>query len=1632
MEHVDIAALRPTLDALESKQIKAVVTLIWPYSSSQRQFALLLAEPDLRLRRKKGQVRARFSSTSARALATTGVGIGDEVVLSLHGAQFVQHGAVGTPGKSLDWELAYTQTVAVSVRRNGAEMANLELIDAVPTPAPRSPVKKQAAAPSPIPQWSSPAFLKRARLSDGPFFEQPAYDPLADESYEGHDKKRRRKSYRDWKAWTYTARTPSPEKEDTRTEDELDEVPSSPSRPPQLPKTPVSPSRTEPTSAAVEALEDSEYIEETTIADSAQGDTTIDDGELQKVHVPLSMSPGRQKRDTVRDGDYYNSYPPPLDSQYDFGGDTELNTEDEDEDEDATVPDVEVVDASATEIATELEDEQEETNGKPLTVAPQIVAEPLEVEDDDTASATEEESVFEAAKPDQPKEALVDVEDTTVDEVVPEVAEPAIIVDESLAVAMPPPSLPVLHTDFAPPTAADSLAPIGTEPSSPDLKAVDSATLPLPSPFPGEQAASYFDHVSAGQQVPLDGPVAQEEPEAESDAEYIMESSFFSSISSSRAGGLHQDHETAFAPLRFTFGMDGAGWSRPLELSSPPPEDTLADAAGDKDDSNAGPDHDLAQLEVVNESVVSERPQNTEGVNRSSLAETSEEDVAKALTTLNDTAKHVTDIALPPAQANPAEVIGVDPVQKPTSVVNLSSDVESDQSEDEDAVKAELEEEQSSEEETEPESEDEVESESDEEHETEPEGEEMDVQQVLPPSGQVRIEPDTTINTELEAEDERRQPHEDVPVSTQASASVSGVVDLGSPSADESSDKEDNSKVVKPKPVQTDDGVGDVNSSKHVGDTNTSQLKNYDPGAGLKEQPVAATIPGSFDDFIAMDVVQEPATVVSSSLDRSIREPASFAIPDTHEEPPSLGFDDWEPQLGMDESLPFIGNEDNFTSKIDTEHPDVKMESVEDIETQDVPQESRTDPATEVRIGVPENVHKLGEPQFKSVPATAPARNTRSKAKSAASPPEEDPYVSRLSTSMRRTRSKASSDSTNRNTTSPTQARAPPRSTATPTRDATQTSPYSLRSQSKNLSPEKAIASSQTAPVHRSPRKLVRRDTDFDIVPSQVENRDVIGSMFEPSQELGFGYSQLSQGRYSDVGFVKDSEEDTTHSEGSITTVQYSDDDQAHTNMSVEAADEEPATPRLKPPPASLSQTRRQTRSRSRSTGQQSTIVSPSQPPQSPRRSPRLTRSTFSASPSPRITRTTREPAQASSPMPVAADEQQEDEATPTVKEQSAIYPVLPIEGEGDLGSSPPAPSIASITSRRSPLATAPALAQQPILHESNLLTPEDTQQTAMEPPLSFQARQPDQSLPITPELTQTTSTNATLRSFDIPVPGVQTQPAPHTPTLPTSPRRKSAIAKLRSSSPVAASSPTHQSSSAISADEDATLTKKADLPSIGLSTPLAYYTPLRDLIYFLNRSSQFHSSSNPDVLALCTSASTAPAQAPKGPRHWTTTLHITDLSVWPHVTSVTVFRAYQNALPVCDKGDVILLRAFAVQSRNRLPRLVSRDESAWCVWRYGVPLWGAKKGQFAELRAREEVRGPSVERGEGEWKEVGRLRGWWVGGGGEGLDERGRESEGEREREREPRGSQSTSPAPEKHGSQREIEHVEQVEGDE
>jgi hypothetical protein len=113
---IPIADLSPELEDSSTKSIKAVVTLKWPYSSSSGTIALLLAEPDFRLRRAKGQVRVQFSGASAKAIARSEISSGDEVTLSLEGVEWAKDPkTTQAPGQSVDWELRFTERVVAQV-----------------------------------------------------------------------------------------------------------------------------------------------------------------------------------------------------------------------------------------------------------------------------------------------------------------------------------------------------------------------------------------------------------------------------------------------------------------------------------------------------------------------------------------------------------------------------------------------------------------------------------------------------------------------------------------------------------------------------------------------------------------------------------------------------------------------------------------------------------------------------------------------------------------------------------------------------------------------------------------------------------------------------------------------------------------------------------------------------------------------------------------------------------------------------------------------------------------------------------------------------------------------------------------------------------------------------------------------------------------------------------------------------------------------------------------------------------------------------------------------------------------------------------------------------------------------------
>lgn len=113
---IPIAKLAPELENLSDSSIHAVVTLLWPYSSSTRSLSLLLAEPDFRLRRTNGQVKVVFHGLVAEEVAKSHVGIGDTVYIRLAGSRFVDNGVSNqTPGRCIAWDINYDDGVSIEV-----------------------------------------------------------------------------------------------------------------------------------------------------------------------------------------------------------------------------------------------------------------------------------------------------------------------------------------------------------------------------------------------------------------------------------------------------------------------------------------------------------------------------------------------------------------------------------------------------------------------------------------------------------------------------------------------------------------------------------------------------------------------------------------------------------------------------------------------------------------------------------------------------------------------------------------------------------------------------------------------------------------------------------------------------------------------------------------------------------------------------------------------------------------------------------------------------------------------------------------------------------------------------------------------------------------------------------------------------------------------------------------------------------------------------------------------------------------------------------------------------------------------------------------------------------------------------
>ena len=224
MSTIPITTLSPTEPPPSDASIRGIVTLFWPYSSSTRQCAFLLADPDFRLRNRQGQVRVRFTGASAEAVAKSHVGIGDEVLLALNGANWEEDPeATRTPGKSVGGELFFRRRLQLTVAKSEGDVQ--VDVDAPASP-PRSVEQEQSTTEIATPQprvaqlrsslgkaaesaqgyaYTSPAFVKRLRLS-GESFLDSAFDPFAEE--DGG-----RTTFGRGTNWRYAAGTPSPTKD---------------------------------------------------------------------------------------------------------------------------------------------------------------------------------------------------------------------------------------------------------------------------------------------------------------------------------------------------------------------------------------------------------------------------------------------------------------------------------------------------------------------------------------------------------------------------------------------------------------------------------------------------------------------------------------------------------------------------------------------------------------------------------------------------------------------------------------------------------------------------------------------------------------------------------------------------------------------------------------------------------------------------------------------------------------------------------------------------------------------------------------------------------------------------------------------------------------------------------------------------------------------------------------------------------------------------------------------------------------------------------------------------------------------------------------------------------------------------
>ncbi|EGO61173.1 hypothetical protein NEUTE1DRAFT_127865 [Neurospora tetrasperma FGSC 2508] len=232
-----IAQLDPELSDQNSRSVRGEVTITWPYNRVTHTLAFLLAEPDVRLRRTKGQVRVQLHGPSAKAVSECGLGACDEVLLSLDGVEWAKEESPGRIlGARVDWQLQFNRRLVLQVKLNGSDepkhinvdSRQTELPNELPEPSAIQQLEQTVNEPEPalfdklsairqvpdiaLNEYPSPAFIKRARISYGSLFDDGLDIFEEDGGIKGKGRKRSRFA-RKSNTWRYSSKSPTPEPE---------------------------------------------------------------------------------------------------------------------------------------------------------------------------------------------------------------------------------------------------------------------------------------------------------------------------------------------------------------------------------------------------------------------------------------------------------------------------------------------------------------------------------------------------------------------------------------------------------------------------------------------------------------------------------------------------------------------------------------------------------------------------------------------------------------------------------------------------------------------------------------------------------------------------------------------------------------------------------------------------------------------------------------------------------------------------------------------------------------------------------------------------------------------------------------------------------------------------------------------------------------------------------------------------------------------------------------------------------------------------------------------------------------------------------------------------------------------------